>query len=128
MSMLTGQADELRKAALIQEEHTRYDMTLLLTNATDTIRSLRYRVRELRAEKAKLRELMYERAHVYAIQNMTEDELRITATNVMEDNAKLRELVAEMFNACPMCVNCAHNHLTVGWYDRMRELGVEVDA
>lgn len=44
------------------------------------------------------------------------------------DNAELRELVAEMFNACPMCVNCAHNHLTVGWYDRMRELGVEVQS
>lgn len=43
------------------------------------------------------------------------------------ENANLRKLVAEMFNACPMCVNCAHNHLTVGWYDRMRALGVEVD-
>lgn len=47
--------------------------------------------------------------------------------SMADENAKLRELVAEMFNACPLCVNCAHNHLTVGWYDRMRELGVEVD-
>lgn len=53
MSMLTGQSDKLRKAALIQEEHVHYNMAL----ADDTILSLRYRVRELRAENAKLREL-----------------------------------------------------------------------
>ncbi len=44
-----------------------------------------------------------------------------------DENAELRRLVAEMFNACPMCAKCAHNHLTVGWYDRMRSLGIEVD-
>lgn len=54
MSILTGQADKLRKAALIQEEHV-YDVKLQLTNAIDTILSLRYRARELRAENAKLR-------------------------------------------------------------------------
>lgn len=55
-----------------------------------------HHITELLAENAKLRELMYERAHVYAIQNMTEDELRITATNVMEDNAKLREQIERL--------------------------------
>lgn len=50
----------------------------------------------------------------------------LDVADMLAENAKLRELVAEMFNACPMCVNCAHNHLTVGWYDCMRELGIEV--
>lgn len=48
------------------------------------------------AENAKLRELMYERAHKHAIHHMTEDELRITAANVMDENAKLRELVEHL--------------------------------
>lgn len=56
---------------------------------------------------------------------VVQDMLNQYALELESDNAKLRELVAEMFNACPMCVRCAHNHLTVGWYGRMRELGVE---
>ena len=56
------------------------------------------------AENAKLRELMYERAHKHAIHHMTEDELRITAANVMAENAKLREqterLVTLLRNDC----------------------------
>lgn len=78
----------------------------------------------LMAENAKLRELMYERAHVYAIQHMTEDELRITATNVMEDNAKLRELLSSYWKAVhsPATPNVPRDYLA-----EMRELGVEVD-
>ena len=85
-----------------------------------------------RAENAKLRELMYERAHVYAIQNMTEDELRITATNVMEDNAKLRELVMDMYDF--FCVVPDEPHVfkeeldfSVDVWRRMRELGIEAN-
>ena len=60
MSMLTGQADELRKAALIQGAHARYDVANLLTDAADTILSLRDRAQDLQAENAKLRELVNE--------------------------------------------------------------------
>lgn len=117
MSMLTGQADELRKAALIQEEHTRYDMTLLLTNATDTIRSLRYRVRELRAENAKLRNQI-DAAHMSRL--LTENE-----------NESLRELVRLMWK--PFCwAQSGHDACLTDEQDRairdmVRELEVEVD-
>ena len=62
---------------------------------------------------------------VRPIESLTSDGVR-ELQRLQAENDKLRKLVAEMFNACPMCVNCAHNHLTVGWYDRMRELGVDV--
>lgn len=79
---------------------------------------------QLRVANAKLRELMYERAHVYAIQNMTEDELRITATNVMEDNAKLRELFSSYWKRThsPVGPNVERDYLS-----EMRQLGIEVD-
>ena len=51
------------------------------------------------AENARLRELMYERAHKHAIHHMTEDELRITAANVMTENAKLRDERDRMYKA-----------------------------
>lgn len=41
---------------------------------------------------AHLRDLMYGHAHDYAIQHMTEDELRITTANALDENRKLREL------------------------------------
>lgn len=44
------------------------------------------------SENTKLRELIYERAHEHAIQHMTEDELRITTANALDENRKLREL------------------------------------
>lgn len=59
---------------------------------------------------------------------MQQDGYLMQINQLRDENKALRELVAEMFNACPMCVNCAHNHLTVGWYDRMRELGIEVPS
>lgn len=49
-----------------------------------------------KAENVSLRELMYERAHHYALQHMTEDELRIVATNFLEQINKYRELVSVM--------------------------------
>lgn len=82
-------------------------------------------VAELRDENARLRELMYDRAHVHAIQHMTEDELRITAANVMEENRKLREL----------CEDCAielyangnvTDAATENLFDDMRKLGIKV--
>lgn len=80
------------------------------------------------AENVKLRELMYERAHAYAIQNMTEDELRITATNALEDNAKLRELVKEM-RVCleDECKRCHKWGDTCDLEHEMRELGIEIE-
>lgn len=99
---------------------------LRVANASFTGRSIRAgdKMACLEAENAKLRDLMYERAHVYAIQNMTEDELRITATNVMEDNAKLRELLSSYWKAvhCPATPNVPRDYLS-----EMRELGVELD-
>ena len=58
--------------------------------ATDyTIPKEEYRA--LVAENARLRDLMYDRAHDHAIQHMTEDELRITAVNALDECAKLRD-------------------------------------
>lgn len=77
--------------------------------ATDyTIPKEEYRA--LVAENASLHDLMYSRAHDHAIQNMTEDELRITAANALEENRKLRELATGLYRCwqgeecegCPM--------------------------
>lgn len=92
-------------------------------------------IESLETENAKLRNLMYERAHVYAIQHMTEAELRIVATNVMEDNTKLRELAWMLANCaaghgCDYCpINGGHGYvgeidMCESVHDRMRELGV----
>lgn len=87
--------------------------------------------RALLDENARLRDLMYDRAHVYAIQHMTEDELRIAATNVMEENRKLRELCADMFRDFANCDYELKRHgrtfmAVTRYLDRIRELGVEV--
>ena len=78
---------------------------------------------QLEAENAKLRDLMYERAHRHAIQHMTEDELRIVATNALDENAKLRELVRDMWALQIALPYGAHFETR----DRMRELGIEVE-
>ena len=87
--------------------------------ATDyTIPKEEYRA--LVAENARLRDLMYERAHVHAIQHMTEDELRVTAANALDENAKLRELLDF---ALPIAMYAASTEEG----DRMRELMREVE-
>ena len=55
--------------------------------------------------------------------------------NVERENAKLRELVRDMAecmdNSQPRCKKCKFRELNCQWFefdDRMRELGVEVDA
>lgn len=53
-------------------------------------------IEKLKEENRELRELMYSRAHRFALQNMTEDELRIVATNLLEQINKYRELVSVM--------------------------------
>lgn len=88
-------------------------------------------LQEALEQNAKLRDMMYEHAHVYAIQNMTEDELRITATNVMEDNAKLRELVLDMWRLLYDWLFKAHEvpyDELKAVSDRMCELGIEVPS
>lgn len=87
------------------------------------------------AENAKLRELMYERAHKHAIHHMTEDELRITAANVMAENAKLTKLARWMYQV--MDESCAVHYpyepAPVSMQALMRAekelqaLGIEVD-
>lgn len=87
--------------------------------ATDyTIPKEEYRA--LVAENARLRDLMYDRAHDHAIQHMTEDELRITATNAMDENRRLREMLDF---ALPIAMYAASTEEG----DRMRELMREVD-
>lgn len=66
----------------------------LIQAVTDEFYGLHCDIGRLEQENARLRELIYDRAHEHAIQHMTEDELRITATNVLDENHKLRELVA----------------------------------
>lgn len=75
--MLSSQADELRKAALIQGAHARYDVASLLTDAADTILSLRDRAQELQAENARLQEVV------------ADGEMH--ASEILAENAKLRE-------------------------------------
>ena len=100
---------------------------------------MRDRACKAEAESAKLRELMYERAHKHAIHHMTEDELRITAANVMAENAKLRELVLCLLTCSSdtgdVCDKCPVNGGSGIWefedfcdslLDRVHELGVEV--
>jgi len=77
-------------------------------------------VAELRDENARLRDLMYDHAHAHAIQHMTEDELRITAANALDENQKLRELLDF---ALPIAMYAASTEEG----DRMRELMREVD-
>lgn len=92
----------------------------------------------LEQENARLRELIYDRAHDHAIQHMTEDELRITLANALDENAKLRELCADMWPhvryRLSMCASCelpcdASDECLL--YEpmrrRMRDLGIEVD-
>ena len=69
------------------------DVRLLDKEALDALTD---GIEKLKEENRKLRELMYSRAHRFALQNMTEDELRIVATNLLEQINKYRELVSVM--------------------------------
>lgn len=87
-------------------------------------------VAELRDENARLRDIMYDRAHVHATQHMTEDELRITATNALDENAKLRELATGLYRCWQgeECEGCPMQD-DGGWCVRdiqLRKLGIEV--
>lgn len=69
----------------------------------DSIDALGTELDRLQSENAKLRDLMHERASRRAIDHMTEDELRIWATNLYDrideleaENAKLRESVSNL--------------------------------
>lgn len=101
--------------------------------ATDyTIPKEEYRA--LVAENARLRDLMYGRAHDYAIQHMTEDELRITATNALDENRKLRELVRDYDKMLEVSIigydgpDAPHlGAVYISLRSRMHELGVEVN-
>ena len=109
----------------------------LLVNADDAIEQ----VRGLQAENAKLRE---ERNHwhveqVHAYGNWEDTYKR--AVELEDENAKLRELVRDMWQfeqmSCNKCVAKNDGYCGIGIdegcplehsiYDRMRELGVEVD-
>ena len=136
MSMLSAQVDELRELADGIEERYGYPTAVTaLRDAADTICELRGALqvasvdyRQLADENAKLRDLMYDRAHDHAIQHMTEDELRITAANALEENAKLMELVVEVFECArrgAACETCKVNNDGYACVYIMRELGLE---
>lgn len=105
----------------------------------DEVYGLHCEIGRLEQENARLKELIYDRAHDYAIQHMTEDELRITAANAMDDNRKLRELMSVMayciqgWRECDGCRVNGGSGIITGragcdvLLDRLRELGVEVD-
>ena len=80
-------------------------------------------ITKLQVENDKLRDLMYERAHRYALHHMTEDELRIVATNLMEDNTELQELIIDLVK------ECKHNHfkLPSRLINRIKELEIEME-
>lgn len=87
---------------------------------------------QLKAENARLRDLIYDRAHAHAIQHMTEDELRITAVNALEENAKLRKLVRNLYAEWKFA-HTRMRYIVLQHEERMREieqcmheLGVEV--
>lgn len=87
-------------------------------------------VAELRDENARLRDLMYDCAHAHAIQHMTEDELRITAANALDENRKLRELATGLYRCWQGegCEGCPMQD-DGGWCVRdiqLRKLGAEV--
>ena len=59
------------------------------------------------------------RAEFLGIDRMDEDELRDNVLDLLVENAKLRELLAELYeNQCDECDRWKYR-------DRMRELGVE---
>ena len=101
-------------------EHLRF----VVAEQERTIKYLHERCKEEEAENALLRELMYDRAHVHAIQHMTEDELRITAANALDENRKLRALCAALYG---FAYDEHPDGAELNFVDRMRELGVEVD-
>ena len=101
MSMLSAQCDELReRAATLRQGRWSdgADDARLIEDAAETILSLRDRAQDLQAE-----------------------------------SAKLRELVQELWVSCPVhdsdCDECKHKGGRTGCelYDRMRELGIEVE-
>lgn len=58
MSMLSGQADKLRKEAQNMRDFGRYEMEQMLLDAADTILQLRDDLQRINAENTKLRELV----------------------------------------------------------------------
>lgn len=92
-------------------------------------------IEKLKEENSRLRDLMYSRANKFALQHMTEDELRIVATNLLEQINKYRELVnvmssefAEMgrchetpCDECPVQEECAREDVL------LCELGLVMD-
>lgn len=82
---------------------------------------------------AHLRDLMYSHAREHAIQHMTEDELRITLANELDENHKLRELVRDYDKTLELSI-VGYNGpdaplldaVYVSLRSRMYELGMEV--
>ena len=112
MSMLSAQCDRLRETAELVEDHGRFvgfggsistdplmvDAAKEMRDAADTIWQLRNDCVELRDENEKLREYV----HTLELETIRLDsdncDLRGEMEPVWAENAKLRELVAEMLD------------------------------
>ena len=101
-------------------DHAIYALRAEALEEAERISGPKSAVAELCDENARLRDLMYGRAHVHAIQHMTEDELRITAANALGENQQLRELLDY---ALPIAMYAASTEEG----DRIRELMREVE-
>ena len=99
---------------------------------------LEWRVEELEVENARLREDLEDQE---GYDQMLRDRLRQQTELCVKaeaDNAKLRELVTDMYRCSDPCNDCQHYSgsntgyycgLGIGWKARrMRELGIEVDG
>jgi len=105
----------------------------LIQAVTDEFYGLHCDIGRLEQENARLRELIYNRAHEHAIQHMTEDELRITAANTLDENRKLRELVQDYDKTLELSIVGYDgpdapllDAVFISLRSRMYELGMEV--
>ena len=103
--------------ALIHGAHARYDVANLLTDAADTILSLRDRAQDLQAENVKLRELVRDAwGSGHPDRSCGDCDIRDECHNDIE---RLRKGGMLRFSRCLFELRIE---------DRMRELGVEVDG
>lgn len=130
--MISGLIDELNKSADEWNGSNMFELARMCRDAADTIWQLRDDLQRANAENAKLRN---DADLLRAMLSQERTEKRCH----MADNAKLRELVRELWAQAEQNLVCDENcpyGATCNWMDsdvvcvfkrRMRELGVEVD-
>ena len=119
MSMISAQIDELR--AIADKDTVPYEASDAIYQAADTIWQLRDDLQRTNAENAKLRG-EYNKMDVWHSKELTA---------AMDENAKLRELVRDMYMS--MNISCQFSHaIPAGTMAHIKNraigLGVEVDG